>query len=375
MLKVQPARQLCYLLGFLTAMSCAAPHAVPTANAQETRNDSSQAQGDSDRNRSDDRDRRGRDRVRRDRETREDGKEQRKRDERSNQQRMNDRRARFMRSMDQNGDGKLERSEVRSDRAWAQIESRLEQLQIDGSKPFSIDQYLGARIQQERTKQRERFRAENPTAFLAPDGEAKAAGFDTPLTEAELVLLNPSRIPLAATTSDAPSKSNAPSNKTSSKSTAKAKSDPNRTADYARKLVERYDKNNNRILERDEWKEMRGSPEKADFNGDGRITVDELSRRFGGNSKTASDKKKANSPKASEEDESNSRSSYRFRTAVDRVPRDARAWIKKYDKDENGQVAMSEFSRQWSDRKVREFERFDSNGDGVITATEYLRGK
>ena len=40
------------------------------------------------------------------------------------------------------------------------------------------------------------------------------------------------------------------------------------------------------------------------------------------------------------------------------------------DRNGDGQVAMSEFSRTWSSRTVAEFQRYDRNGDGIITAKE-----
>jgi hypothetical protein len=37
-------------------------------------------------------------------------------------------------------------------------------------------------------------------------------------------------------------------------------------------------------------------------------------------------------------------------------------------------VQMHEFESNWSDSRVEEFNRYDRNGDGVITAQEWVAG-
>jgi hypothetical protein len=49
---------------------------------------------------------------------------------------------------------------------------------------------------------------------------------------------------------------------------------------YAEGLVNQFDENKNGVLDRDEWKKMRGDPAKADGNDDKIITVDELAERL-----------------------------------------------------------------------------------------------
>jgi Ca2+-binding EF-hand superfamily protein len=44
------------------------------------------------------------------------------------------------------------------------------------------------------------------------------------------------------------------------------------------------------------------------------------------------------------------------------------------DIDGDGQIQMHEFDSNWSDSKVEEFNRFDRDGDGVITAQEAATG-
>src|SRR5262249_31056392 len=67
--------------------------------------------------------------------------------------------------------------------------------------------------------------------------------------------------------------------------------------------------------------------------------------------------------------------SYRFRTAKERLPGDLPSWFVPADKNEDGQVAMSEYASAWSDSKVYEFDKYDLNGDGIITVKECSKAK
>jgi hypothetical protein len=49
----------------------------------------------------------------------------------------------------------------------------------------------------------------------------------------------------------------------------------------AQAMLSRYDENKDGSLQRDEWSKMSNEPEKGDKNGDGQITLDELSERLG----------------------------------------------------------------------------------------------
>jgi hypothetical protein len=72
-------------------------------------------------------------------------------------------------------------------------------------------------------------------------------------------------------------------------------------------------------------------------------------------------------------DEKNARRTYRFTPAGERLPNELPGWFKTRDKNSDGQVLMSEYSRSWSSRMVTEFRRYDLNDDGVVTAKEAER--
>lgn len=173
--------------------------------------------------------------------------------------------------------------------------------------------------------------------------------------------------------------------------------------DYARSLVKQYDKNGNMMLEADERKELKGKPAAADLNKDNVITVDELvdhlsggasptsatsatptTAAAGGTSAGNSDRAGGDSPGGvasprvftgtaggtSAASAADKRRSYRFTPAVERLPAGLPDWFQSRDRNGDGQVAMSEYSRSWSARTVAEFRRFDLNDDGIITPKE-----
>lgn len=65
--------------------------------------------------------------------------------------------------------------------------------------------------------------------------------------------------------------------------------------------------------------------------------------------------------------------SYRFLTALDRLPKGLPSWFLTKDRDGDGQVTMAEFSGEWDSSRLAEFERYDLNDDGIITPAECLK--
>jgi hypothetical protein len=153
---------------------------------------------------------------------------------------------------------------------------------------------------------------------------------------------------------------------------------------------------------------MRGNPALADTDGDGAITVDEMvqwivkygqNRRIrvavppiglsddsgadegspaktggvgktGGSADAAADKLDAE-PDFAELEES--RRQAKFYVPSKRLPAGLPAWFLARDEDGDGQLSLSEFAPKPTPADLREFERYDLNGDGLITAKECLR--
>jgi Ca2+-binding EF-hand superfamily protein len=189
--------------------------------------------------------------------------------------------------------------------------------------------------------------------------------------------------------------------------------------DYAKGLVTQYDKNGNNWLDGDERSQLRGRAAGADANNDGAITVDELVAALSSPTATTTSSSSSSAPAASARDsedrsddrgrdrgdrgrgsqrsssstessggklkrvytgsvsvgksngdENNQRRTYRFTPAGEKLPTGLPSWFTSRDKNGDGQVFMSEYSRTWSKRLVDEFRRYDTNDDGVITAKE-----
>ena len=144
--------------------------------------------------------------------------------------------------------------------------------------------------------------------------------------------------------------------------------------------MKRYDKNNDGILDKDELSQMGGDPQKYDANHDGKVTMDELVAGLKGFSPSSDDADsggKAKAPTATASSSGGGAKSYggrrRYLTSADLLPAGLPDRFFKLDTDGDGQIEMSEFATVWSDDKAREFAKYDLNGDGVITADEWLK--
>jgi Ca2+-binding EF-hand superfamily protein len=63
----------------------------------------------------------------------------------------------------------------------------------------------------------------------------------------------------------------------------------------------------------------------------------------------------------------------RFLTPHERLPKGLPDWFLQKDVDGDGQISMAEFASQWTPAAAAEFDRYDLNHDGIITAAECLK--
>jgi hypothetical protein len=169
--------------------------------------------------------------------------------------------------------------------------------------------------------------------------------------------------------------------------------------EFAEQFIKARDKNNSMTLEGAELEGVRGREARADANDDKVITVDELvaaisdrngpSGAAGGASRSNPEQKSSSAGSsaaakdsrvflgsaggaaaAGEKSATKARRTYRFTPAAERLPTGLPSWFKSRDRNKDGQVAMSEYSRTWSARTVNEFKRYDLNNDGVVTPKE-----
>jgi len=176
-----------------------------------------------------------------------------------------------------------------------------------------------------------------------------------------------------------------PSSTRSSSSSSQSSSSSNRTASssssdsrekyekYAASLIGQYDENKDGKLSSDEVKKMRRPPVGADQNKDGFITKSELYDSLSGANKTTS---KSSSTADSRKSTSSSSRSSRWgssssRSSSSRSSSSSSRDFEKFDKNEDSQVQMHEYSSKWDDKTVKEFYEKDKNGDGVITLKEW----
>ena len=183
------------------------------------------------------------------------------------------------------------------------------------------------------------------------------------------------------------------STKTSTSSSSRSSSNSNdKYQRYAASLLRRYDANRSGVLEKDEWGRLRGDPKEYDRNRDGVLNVDEIASKLRGytssskssskskttakttnsNRRERTDWRSRRSTEKKESKEEDSRPSYRFLTAHERLPSGLDDWFTEKDQDADGQVTMSEFASSWNATKVEEFTKLDANNDGIITAQEAL---
>jgi Ca2+-binding EF-hand superfamily protein len=141
-----------------------------------------------------------------------------------------------------------------------------------------------------------------------------------------------------------------------------------------------FDRNQNGVLEREEWGRLPGNPAEIDQNGDGKITADEFAAFMAQRQRRGRQGNESRDDRGDQGEEpsvvasfvSRGEGSYRFRSAQERLPSGLPGWFGERDANRDGQISMAEYSRTWNDSTVREFARYDRNNDGVITAEEAL---
>ncbi|MEM6799540.1 MAG: hypothetical protein AAF589_08500 [Planctomycetota bacterium] len=275
----------------------------------------------------------------------------------------------MMKSWDKNGDGVLTKDEA-PERAWRYLQRRAEAAGIGSTSELKISDMIAAgRDEEDEDEDRDRGRGKDSSkrskdkpatpGFKVKPANTKVQGFDGKSS--------------AKGADDDERRSSSSSNSSEYRGRAER---------YARGLMDRYDRDKNRILERSEWERMRGDPEKADANGDGVITFEELTGRLEYNYRTRADddddrrddrtRERRRETSRSDRKERDSASSYRFLTAHERLPKGLPSWFVDRDKNGDGQVAMHEYSRTWSDSRAAEFARYDANGDGLLTPDEMV---
>lgn len=109
-------------------------------------------------------------------------------------------------------------------------------------------------------------------------------------------------------------------------------------------IMYRYDLNRNGALEPNEFRNLGEKAASADADGRGRVDRRELVEWL---------------LRVAERPERD-------------LPPELPEWFRRRDANADAQITMAEFSQQWSEDKVTQFEKYDLNSDGIITPEECL---
>ncbi|NLE36449.1 MAG: hypothetical protein GX621_00325 [Pirellulaceae bacterium] len=265
----------------------------------------------------------------------------------------------FLRSMDRNGDGVIQESEIPEERRpmFRMMSQRM-----------GLDPDKGVSIQGVRSAVESRMREQGQR----PPGEGGAPWQMTPPPKEE---------PLVPGFGDDQSSQMAAAFGVRLEPTSGLRFSPEKKLDPQVEAAMRwFDRNQSGVLEREEWRRLPGNPEEIDQNRDGRITGDEFAAFMAQRQRRRGQDNDSRDDRGEEEEEpsvvtsfvSRGEGSYRFRSAHERLPSGLPGWFGERDANRDGQVSMAEYSRTWSDSTVKEFARYDRNNDGVVTAEEAL---
>lgn len=200
--------------------------------------------------------------------------------------------------------------------------------------------------------------------------------------------------PTGATSTSSGSTSTAPSGTatpSAPSATAPAAAIPQPVLDFAESTIKENDANGNGTLDPDEVSKMSSRRRKADVNGDGKITKDELiayqmgfqsaapstlsSSSSSGSSSTTSGASSRSVTYGGRTASTKGIKTYRFLAPIERLPQGLPDWFVRSDANGDGQVSMGEFSPSYDDAKAAEFARWDRNGDGLVTSREATSAK
>ncbi len=127
---------------------------------------------------------------------------------------------------------------------------------------------------------------------------------------------------------------------------------------YVRGIIDKYDKDKDGKLSSSELKKMSRAPRNADTDKDGKLSYEEMLAYYTKGSKSGS---------------SSSRSGSRFGSRNNNYG--STVSFSRNDKNQDGQIAMHEYTKEWTDELLDEFNRIDQNGDGFISKHEFDASK
>ncbi len=284
--------------------------------------------------------------------------------------------AAMLQQFDTNKNGMIDSDEAQGQRG-AMIEQIIRRAGMEPNYPISISSIqdaLNAKNNPDAGRSSEASASSSSTSAVLTSVKTTVLGFGNSavlgfsLSDASSLSVGASSVS-STTSSGSTSTSTAPSAAGGGKM-------EDRVREMAKVKMAQFDTNHDGKIDREEMKAMSSRSQKADKNGDGVITLDELIE-YDSNANGVKRAAPADSQTAPASGGTSSFSSegksYRFKTPTELLPSGLPNWFAQKDRDADGQVSMSEYTSEWSDAKATEFASYDLDGDGVITPQEALK--
>lgn len=287
----------------------------------------------------------------------------------------------LLKGWDKNRDGLLQKNEI-PDVAWKAVFQLAKKQKLDPSKPFSIKSLSGdsnsvVRFSKRMTKQAgdgklaSKAPRKQTTVDLEPKEKQK---LDSEPDQRDVQTIRPRKVKGFGTAGDSSDSANKfenvkPNEKKLATAEKKESREVRRLKTLARSLLILNDKNKSGKLERSEWSRLEGDPQRSDQNKDGVLTAAELADHLAG---YGAREQKTRRAKKSKSSTSKKKTSYRFLTPHERLPKGLPDWFVKNDTNFDGQISLTEYASSLSTIKLQAFQRMDLNNDGFVVAQEYL---
>ena len=278
----------------------------------------------------------------------------------------------FLTRADANGDGVIGPDELQGPMG-GMLRGMADRAGLDPSKPIPVAKLRSA-LEERSQGQQDESGSGSPSED-EDEKKSKAQEAEEPLVPGFGIAQQLQPVPPFGVRLSSPSSvaSGSLSSGGSASSGGGSRKDKDKWRQTAKAIVERNDEDQSGALEKDEWDGMRISPEPADRNNDGVVTVEELAARLADDRNDREGSSGSGRLASSSGSESAERKSYRVRSPTERLPEGLPDWFLRYDTSGDGQVSMDEYASSWTESKAREFVALDLNNDGLITPREGLK--
>src|SRR6056297_2572459 len=259
----------------------------------------------------------------------------------------------FLKRLDSNGNGVLEPSEQQGPASFLISRMQREDPSIKAGSPIPLSKFTEACEKMRGGGGRGSGRGDDNAANEAMEVELLVPGFDAVVEDLPVLGFGSAAEVLAVPVDEQDRRE-------------------------AQERMQRYDRNRDGLLSKDEMSRFSGDPMAFDRNKDGKLNIDELAVRYARRREATEEarNRSRDDRRSRDEDETvdlvdryDGRKSFRIEPSS-RSTEGVPGWFLDRDADKDGQVLMAEYTDEWSDAKVKEFLGWDRNGDGTVTIDE-----